>query len=743
MSYQNFIESKRLTSAPCGFTVESSQLNPALFEFQRDIVLWALKRGRAAIFADCGLGKTPQQLEYGVQVHKHTDGDILICAPLAVGHQTKMLGAQFGYEVNICRAQKDVRRGLNITNYEMLEHFDARQFAGVILDESSVLKSQDSKTRKYITEAFADTPYKLTCTATPSPNDHMELGTHAEFLGVMSRVEMLAMFFTHDGGDTQKWRLKGHAESEFWKWICTWAVMVRKPSDLGYPDAGFALPPLNTIHRVVESNTDGRLFAIGAQALTERRAARKNSLSDRVQVAADLANSNDEPWLIWCDFNAEGDELEKAIPGAVQIAGSDSPNFKADAMMRFTRGEIRVLVTKPSIAGFGMNWQHCANMIFAGLSDSYEQYYQAVRRCWRFGQTRPVSCYVITSEAESTVVENIARKHASAEEMGNQMTQHTSKILTEVVHGISRETDTYLRATQRGNDWTAHLGDCVEVTSEMESSSVGYSVFSPPFASLYTYSNSERDMGNCKTHSEFYKHFQYLTKELLRVMMPGRLLSFHCMNLPASKERDGYIGISDFRGDLIRIFQESGFIYHSEVCIWKDPVTAMQRTKALGLLHKTIRKDSAMSRQGIADYLVTMRKPGDNPEPIAHTHDDFPVSLWQRYASPVWMDINPSRTLQRESAREEKDERHICPLQLDVIERALELWSKPGDLVYSPFMGIGSEGHCALKMNRLFVGTELKQSYWEQACKNLSATEVAKQQLSIFDVLTERETVAA
>lgn len=274
-----------------------------------------------------------------------------------------------------------------------------------------------------------------------------------------------------------------------------------------------------------------------------------------------------------------------------------------------------------------------------------------------------------------------------------------------------------------GNGWTAYQGDCVEVTKGIPDRSIHYTIFSPPFASLYTYSNSDRDMGNCRTHSEFYEHFAFLVKELMRVTVPGRLLSFHCMNLPTSKARDGYIGITDFRGLLIRMFQDAGWIYHSEVVIWKDPVTAMQRTKALGLLHKTIRSDSAMSRQGIPDYLVTMRKPGANPEPIAHTSEEFPVSLWQRYASPVWMDINPSDTLQGRSAREEKDEKHICPLQLEVIRRALRLWSNPGDVVLTPFGGIGSEGYVALEEHRRACLIELKRSYYEQATKNLSSAE--------------------
>jgi len=274
-----------------------------------------------------------------------------------------------------------------------------------------------------------------------------------------------------------------------------------------------------------------------------------------------------------------------------------------------------------------------------------------------------------------------------------------------------------------GQNWTAIHGDCVEVVAGLPDNSIHYSIFSPPFASLYTYSASDRDMGNCRDADTFYKHFVFLVKDMFRAMMPGRLVSFHCMNLPVSKERDGFIGIRDFRGDLIRMFQDAGFIYHSEVCIWKDPVTAMQRTKALGLLHKTIRKDSSMSRQGIPDYLVTMRKPGENPEPISHTPEEFPVSLWQRYASPVWMDINPSDTLQKESAREQADERHVCPLQLQVIQRGLELWSNPGDIVLSPFMGIGSEGFQAIKMGRRFVGAELKASYFQQSCRNLRSAE--------------------
>ena len=296
-------------------------------------------------------------------------------------------------------------------------------------------------------------------------------------------------------------------------------------------------------------------------------------------------------------------------------------------------------------------------------------------------------------------------------------------------------------------EWALYQGDCVEVIKGIPDDTIHYSIFSPPFSSLYTYSNSERDMGNCKDDDEFMKHFVFLVKELYRVTMPGRLVSFHCMNLPTSKSRDGFIGIKDFRGDLIRVFQDAGFIFHSEVCIWKDPVIAMQRTKALGLLHRQIVKDSCMSRQGIPDYLVTMRKPGDNQEPVSgeltyfagdkstfESKGRLSIDIWQRYASPVWMDINPSNTLQKESARDEKDERHICPLQLDVIERALQLWSNPGDTILSPFAGIGSEIYQAVKMDRRGIGIELKESYYTQAVKNLHRVLEEKAQINIFEM---------
>ena len=716
--YQKFIESKRIQIEDAGITVNPRLLNRNLFPFQRDIVKWALRKGRAAIFCDCGLGKTIMQLEFAAKI----PGKVLILAPLAVAQQTVREGVKFGISATYSR--KPIDGKITITNYEMLEHFSPADYNGIVLDESSILKSFDGTFRNLIIESFRTTPFRLACTATPAPNDYMELGNHSEFLGALTRTEMLSTFFVHDGGDTSKWRVKRHARAEFWRWVCTWAVMMRKPSDLGYSDEGFLLPELHIHDLTVEQTKadDGRLFAMPAATLQERRQARSGSTNDRAEeVSRIVATKPTEPWLVWCNLNVESAEAVQRISGAVEIRGSNTREEKESRMLAFSNGEIRVLVTKPSICGWGMNWQHCPNVIFLGLSDSYEEFYQALRRVWRFGQQREVNCYIVTSSNEGAVTANIKRKEADAMAMAKEMVQNMHEINESEIKKTPKTKIEQPWRSESIHGWTIYRGDCVDVVKTLPDNSIHYSIFSPPFASLYTYSDSMRDMGNCRTHSEFYEHFSFLADDLYRVTMPGRNLSFHCMNLPISKERDGYIGVADFRGDLIRIFQKAGFIFHSEVCIWKDPVTAMQRTKAIGLLHKQLKKDSCMSRQGIPDYLVTMRKHGENPERVAHTAGDFPVSQWQEWASPVWMDIDPSDTLQRLSAREHDDERHICPLQLEVIRRGLILWSNPGDTVLSPFAGIGSEGYVAIAQGRKFIGIELKESYYLQALANLKA----------------------
>lgn len=424
MNYEEFLKQKDYVLKSSGFDIDKNELNPMLYEFQKDIVRWALAKGKACIFSECGTGKTPMQLEWGWQVHQHTGGKILILAPLAVADQTRREGEKFGIPAKVCESQEDCIEGINITNYEKLNRFVANEFVGVILDESSILKSFTGKVRNSIIENFQNVPYKLACTATPAPNDYMELGNHAEFCGVMTRSEMLSMFFVHDGGQTSKWRLKGHAQDVFWQWMASWSVFIDNPSNLGYQISGYDLPTLHINEIIV----DGDKPITENLTLTERRNARKETLELRCKRAAELINNSNEQWLVWCDLNAEGELLEELISESKNVQGSDKPSYKSETMLSFSDENLKCLISKPSLAGFGMNWQNCHNMIFTGLSDSFEQYYQAVRRCWRFGQEKEVNVYIIISAREGCVKENIERKQKDFIAMRDAMITLTKDI---------------------------------------------------------------------------------------------------------------------------------------------------------------------------------------------------------------------------------------------------------------------------------------------------------------------------
>lgn len=720
MNYEDFVRNKRRVEVATGHM--PGELNEHLFDFQHAIVSWAVRRGRAAIFADTGLGKTLMQLAWADEVASHTNGIVVVLAPLAVSEQTIEQGATFGIEVRrIPAGESPSQPGIWITNYERINAIDFTSLAGIVLDESSILKSHDGKTRTAIIDACQSIPYRLSCTATPSPNDFEELGNQCEFLGVMTRTEMLATYFINDAGDTGTWILKGWGQSRFWEWMGTWAVVLRSPADLGFDGSRYDLPALTYHEHVVQTEALGdELFSRPAQTMLERRKAQRDSIEARCAALAEIVNAEpNEPWLIWCHLNDEAELIKSLIAGAVNVQGSDSPENKTKNLLGFAHGQVRVLVSKPKIAGYGMNWQHCARVAFVGLDDSFEKFYQAVRRCYRFGQKREVQVHIFTAENEGQILQNIKRKEVLHHEMSANMIEHMRDIMNKELAGQENIVDEYQEATFNGDGFTVHKGDCVKWTKRMADNSVDYSVFSPPFADLFVYSNSDHDMGNCANDVEFVAQLKFLIGELFRIVKPGRNVSFHCMNLPTTKMRQGHIGLRDFRGDLIRAFQDAGFIYHSEVCIWKDPVVAMQRTKALGLLHKTIRENATMSRMGLPDYVVTMRKPGEIVERVTHG-DDLPVMMWQKYASPIWDDINQSRTLNKMPARDDKDLKHMCPLQLDVIERCIHLWTNPGDVVFSPFTGIGSEGFCSVKMGRKFIGTELKPAYYELACQNIA-----------------------
>ena len=446
MNYDDFLAQKAIIDPPTGLD-EIPQLPDCLFDFQADIVRWALRRGRAALFAGTGLGKTLMALAWARAIHEATGHDVLILTPLAVAAQFVREGEKFGIPVKQCKFGREVEPGVTVTNYEKLAHFDLSRFGGVVLDESSILKSYDGKTRTMLIAACQSIPFRLAATATPSPNDYMELGNHSEFLGVASYTDMLATFFTHDSSDTQKWRLKGYAEGAFWRWMCSWSVMLRNPSDLGYPSGGFDLPPLNQHQHTVAveyapSIETGLLFPVEARTMSERISTRRDTAAERVVQAASITPT-DRPMVWWCNLNTESDGLARTIPGAVEVRGSDSEEAKERKLIDFSEGRIRVLITKPSICGFGMNWQHCADTGFVGLNDSFEQVFQAIRRFWRFGQTKPVNVHFIAAETEGAVVLNIRRKEADAERMARAMVQHMADLTSDEIRGSQKDRPDY------------------------------------------------------------------------------------------------------------------------------------------------------------------------------------------------------------------------------------------------------------------------------------------------------------
>jgi len=442
-AYREFIADKLSRFSPAGF--EPARVNEHLFDFQDALTRWALRVGRCALFADTGLGKTRMQLAWADAVRQKHGGSILILAPLAVAEQTCEEGAAMGIDVRHVRESQPLD-GICITNYERAHKFDCSELAGVVLDESSIIKHHDSRSFGILTETFADTPYKLCATATPAPNDWTELGTHAEFLGVCSRAEMLAEFFVHDAAKTQDWRLKGHARAAFWEWVASWAAVVRNPADIGFDGSRYELPWLNVKQHTIKTEAvplAGQLFAMEASTLSERRDARRKSVDARVAECAQIANETSGAWVVWCDLNTESDALTDAIDGAIEVRGSQTLDEKESALNAFRHGEARVIVTKPSIAGFGLNWQHCANMAFVGVTDSYESYYQAVRRCWRFGQSQQVNVHVFASDLEGAVVANLERKEKAAAEMAAEMVSFTAAAVRRNVVGSQRSTNAY------------------------------------------------------------------------------------------------------------------------------------------------------------------------------------------------------------------------------------------------------------------------------------------------------------
>lgn len=734
--YHVLLTRKTLVAPESGVRVADDELNQALFPFQRTIVRWALRKGRCAVFADAGLGKTLIQLEWAHQIIQREGGRALIIAPLSVAKQTVRMGARFGYDVHYTRRADDLHDGINITNYEMAHVFNPDDFYVVVLDESSILKSVDGKTRKMLTEQFNQTHWRMCCTATPAPNDITEIANHAEFLGVMTRLHILAKFFVKD---EDGYRLKRPATKPFYRWLASWAIAIRKPSDIGFSDEGYDLPPLEIEPIYVKSDyvPESQLVFTGLKGIQDRTAVRRKTQDARIDAALDYIHSlpADSQVIAWCGLNSESAALSSRLSSCIEVTGTDSADNKELAYESFLAGNVQTLVTKAPIAGWGMNFQNASEQVFIGLNDSQELFYQAVRRSWRFGQTKRVRVRIVLSDIEAEIYSNVMRKEAEAKRMIEGLVNAMHEYELEELEERSSESYTYTVDDASGDGWRIMLGDSVERMREISDESVGLSVHSPPFISLYTYSPTPRDIGNSNNEAEFNEHYGFIVRELYRITKPGRIAAVHVMQVPATLVNDGFIGLKDFRGQVIELFKSHGWIYYGEAVIPKNPQAQAIRTRAKGLGFQQLHKDSSWSRPGLLDFVLVFRK--DGVEEAVDT--DIDNDTWIEWAGGIWGGIRESDTLQYTTARDKDDERHIAPLQRGVVERCIRLWSNKGDIVFDPFTGIGTTGHVALKWERKFLGCELKPSYWRIAVKNLREANVLSSRQTLFDAPIDDE----
>jgi DNA modification methylase len=744
LTYTEFLESKKARAEYAGVEIADDQVNSMLYPFQRDIVRWACHKGRAAIFLDTGLGKTFIQLEWARLLGERT----LIIAPLSVTRQTIREGEKIGIEIKYIRSMADVAGPFSICNYEMIDALDFSQFGAVVLDESSILKSIGGVTRKLLTERCATVKYRLCCTATPAPNDQSEIGNHAEFLGICKSAEMLAMFFIHankqdereeqDGSITRKkhsnkqgqeWRLKNHARGPFYEWMASWAVALARPSELGYSDEGYVLPALHITPVIVESDyvPPGELFHSKLSGITDRTNVRRSTIPDRLARVDDILKTNSGQWIIWAGLQSETDALIGWIrAGARDVKGDDPQEHKITNLQDFQDGEYDILITKPKICGFGMNFQNAHNMIFFGLNDSWESYYQCIRREWRYGQKHPVNVYIIMSAAEQEIWENVKRKERVAKLMTSELLRNIAiyeRRELKMENGTDEKQERFLDSVI-GANFTAIHGDSCQELPHISESSIDLSVYSPPFADLYTYTNSEHDLGNSRDWAEFFHHYAFIIREVLRVTKPGRLTCVHTSDIPAMEVKDGYIGMRDFPGEVIRAYEREGWVFVGRAFIQKNPQAQAIRIKSKALLFAQLRKDSSHSRPAIIDQILIFKKPGENAVQIRPVENgDMDNETWINWAHGIWLGIQESDVLRYAPAREADDEKHICPLQLGAIERCIKLYSNPGETVLTPFGGIGSEGYQAIRFGRKAVVIELKGSYFTIAAQNLSYAE--------------------
>lgn len=671
------------------------------------------------------------QLEWAKLVAEHEGRPVLILAPLSVSRQTIAEGAKFGYKVTRYHEMTDDDK-IVIDNYEQIDNIEDTRFVGVVLDESSILKNFTGKYRCELTAKFKSMPYKLCCSATPSPNDLNEIGNHSEFLNVLDAQDMRSKWFVREEG-MNNYRLKGHAKADFYGWIASWAVLFENPADIGFVETGkkFILPKLNYIeHQIETAAPEGYLFSKGIVNATNFNAELRKTKYERLELAAKIAKDTSGQVLIWIKQNEEGDILRQLLPDAVEVKGADKDSDKERRLLDFADGKIRVLISKAKICGYGMNFQKCGTQIFVAPDFSFEDFYQQVRRSYRFGREGEVNIHLIvtdTMQNARTIIEEKQRKFEEMQrEINRNVNSHTYGLLNDYTYDEYKDDYVFLMH-----------GDTTIEIKRIPDNSVDLIIYSPPFSSLFTYSNYIHDMGNNESHEDFFKQYDFLLKELYRILKPGRLMCCHTKDLGVYKNSSGYTGMYDFTGDHTRHVLDANFKLHSKITIYCDPVLEMQRTKTQRLLYKQVTSDSSKTGIGMAEYITIFKKWDGNEsdwEPITNLNkQNFPLETWQKWASPVWMDIRRTDVLNGSEGTAQGDEKHICPLQLEVIHRLVNLWSNAGEVVFTPFLGIGSEVYMAVKNNRRGIGCELKDSYFATAIKNIKKAEAIMAQPTLFD----------
>ncbi len=797
--YQEFLAKKQIIHKATGFTVSESAIHPILKPYQNALTRYALRKGRSEIGAGTGLGKTLMLLEFARFVHRHTMKSVLIVAPLYVAWQTiDMAKDLLEMTINYARNSSEIDK-ISITNYPRLKHFVNANLGGIVFDESSIFKGEASKYFQVAKQVCEGIDFRLCTSATPNPNSDEEISKQSEILGIMTTKEFEGNFLVNrqDGNkfqlskeaiegtrqengnltladiqslavmknkgkgkaERQGWQLRPHGKEKFYRWLASWLMAVKLPSDLGFSDEGYILPELVINPVFVDANyiPEGQLVFTGLGGVGDRSRVRKITMEERCLEAQRIIGDSTDQWIVWCGLNPEADRMKQLLDGkAINVQGSDKLEKKIEGIKSFIEGHTQILVSKTQICGHGSNFQHCHKMIFVGLSDSWEAFYQAIKRIHRFMQEHRCEVWVILSEEEREIWDNVVQKGERAELMTKKLIENAGEYQKEELDSTSAQKDVYTEDEYKTDKYWIMLGDSCERMKEIESNSVGLSVYSPPFGDLFIYSNSARDLGNNIDDIHFLKHYKFIVDELLRATMPGRLTVVHAADIHTRKKIDGYIGLKGLTHNIVKLYEDAGWHWKGSIPIAKNPQAAAIRLKAHELMFATMERDSIRLMPVQPDYLLVFAKPGQNPTPVLPTEnlemdrDDWIVRAGQNWLNTVdfksleeitenefleyakevyrnrgtiWKDIRETEVLQHKgksgSRLDEDDIKHICPLQLDVVEWAIKLWSNPGETVFTPFMGIGTEVYQAVMFERYGIGIELKPEYFYKAHENI------------------------